>query len=98
MSINKLDTLDYKILYELDGNARAAYSEIATKLKVSKQTVKNRMDKLIEDKIIKTFLQSLMKIILGLNHYIFLLRLIKFQQKNIKKSLIICSKIKKLPK
>ena len=55
MSINKLVTLDYKILYELDGNARAAYSEIATKLKVSKQTVKNRMDKLIEDKIIKTF-------------------------------------------
>ncbi len=52
MSLNKLDL---QILYELDKNSRLSYSQIARKLNVSKQTIKNRLDKLIDNKIIRSF-------------------------------------------
>ena len=51
MSI-KLDLYDKKILFELDVNARIPTSNIAKKLKKSKQFVDYRIKKLEENKII----------------------------------------------
>ena len=52
MTINQLDL---KIIYELDKNSRTSYSEIAKRLKTSKQTVKKHVDKLLEKKVIRYF-------------------------------------------
>lgn len=49
----KLDLKDKKILYELDLNARVSISNIAKKVKLTKQGVKYRIDKLFEKKIIE---------------------------------------------
>ena len=53
--MEKLDLLDKKILYELDCNGRATYSQIAKKVRTSKATVKYRVERLIEKKIIIGF-------------------------------------------
>ena len=50
-----LDLLDKKILYELDINARISASQLARKLKKSKETVNFRLNKLIKEGIIKGF-------------------------------------------
>lgn len=59
MSTVHLDALDYKILYELDKNARAPYNSIAKRVGVSKQTVKNRIDALVAKKVITMFITAI---------------------------------------
>jgi len=56
MSTKSLDQLDYKILYELDKDARASYTAMAKVLHISKQTVKNRVEKLMKEKVITHFI------------------------------------------
>jgi DNA-binding Lrp family transcriptional regulator len=51
----KLDTLDKKIMYELDLNARISASQLAKKVKKSKETISFRINRLIEKNIIKKF-------------------------------------------
>ncbi|MBS3067569.1 AsnC family transcriptional regulator [Candidatus Micrarchaeota archaeon] len=51
----QLDSLDRKILSELDGDSRQAYSELAKKVRTKKDTVKYRIDRLIENEIIDGF-------------------------------------------
>ncbi len=51
----KLDIRDRKILSELDLNARQPLSKIAKKLKISKQVVDYRINKLIENGVINGF-------------------------------------------
>ncbi|MEW5896189.1 MAG: winged helix-turn-helix transcriptional regulator [Nanoarchaeota archaeon] len=50
--IAKIDLIGRKILYELDKNARVPTSEIAKKLRKSKQFIDYRIKKLTEEKII----------------------------------------------
>ena len=50
-----MNKLDKQILYELSKNSREFYSKIGKKLKRSKQTVKNRIDKLVKDQVISYF-------------------------------------------
>lgn len=50
-----LDLKDRKILYELDLNARQSFSEIAKKLRLSKQVVQYRINRLIEQGVIAYF-------------------------------------------
>ncbi|MFH1545501.1 MAG: Lrp/AsnC family transcriptional regulator [archaeon] len=50
-----MDLKDKRILAELDKNARQSISEIAKTIKLSKQSVKNRIDKLEKEKIIKGY-------------------------------------------
>jgi DNA-binding Lrp family transcriptional regulator len=50
-----LDLLDRRILYELDLNARASASEIAKKLRRSKETINFRINRLLKEKYIKGF-------------------------------------------
>ncbi len=59
-----LDKLDLKILYEYDKNIRAPYSAIAKSVNISKQAVKKRIDRLIEQKIISKFIT-----IINMNHF-----------------------------
>ncbi len=48
----ELDVKDKKILYELDKNARISFSEIAKKIRLSKNSVINRIKSLEEENII----------------------------------------------
>ena len=51
----KLDIKDKKLLYELDKDCRQSYSQLGRKLKLSKGTIKYRIDNLKEEGIIKGF-------------------------------------------
>ncbi len=50
-----LDILDMKIIQCLTDDARSTYKKMAEEAGVSEATIKNRIDKLIEDGIIKKF-------------------------------------------
>ncbi len=50
-----LDLTDKKLLFELDMNARSTNAELAKTLKISKQSVQYRIDRLQQRKIIKGF-------------------------------------------
>ncbi|MBT7903191.1 Lrp/AsnC family transcriptional regulator [Candidatus Woesearchaeota archaeon] len=62
-----IDAINNKILAELDQNSRAQYSTIAKKLKLSKQSIKKRIDKLIDEKIITQFTTIINSAIYPLN-------------------------------
>ena len=51
----ELDLLDKKIMYELDLNARAPVTEIARKVRASKETVNFRIRRLLKESYIKNF-------------------------------------------
>lgn len=51
----EIDALDSKIIFELDRNSRATYSQIGREVRASKETVKYRIEKLIERGIIGGF-------------------------------------------
>ncbi|MBU0592007.1 winged helix-turn-helix transcriptional regulator [Candidatus Micrarchaeota archaeon] len=50
-----LDSLDRKILYELDRNSRQNYFELAKKVKAKKDTVKYRIERMIKNRLITGF-------------------------------------------
>lgn len=50
-----LDKLDRKILFELDGNSRLTISALAKKLRQSRDKVDYRVERLIDNKIIRSF-------------------------------------------
>ncbi len=52
----RLDLYDYKILHELDKNARASASEIANRCRLSKVSANHRIKRLQERKIIERFM------------------------------------------
>lgn len=54
MSI-KLDLKDRKILYELDKNSRISYSQLAKKVALSQESVRYRVNRLINNKVILQF-------------------------------------------
>ena len=56
---SKVDDLDLKIIRELQKDARQSYREIAERLKVAEGTVYNRVNKLMELKIIKRFIPDI---------------------------------------
>ena len=51
----ELDLLDKKIMYELDLNARSSVTEIAKKVRASKETVNFRIRRLLKDGYLKGF-------------------------------------------
>lgn len=53
--MDDIDLLDRKILYELDCNGRASYSQIAKVVRSSKTTVKYRIEKMLKEKLILGF-------------------------------------------
>jgi Lrp/AsnC family transcriptional regulator, regulator for asnA, asnC and gidA len=57
--VDKIDDLDLKIIKELQKDGRASFRDIAEAMKVSEGTVYNRINKLIESKIIKRFVPDI---------------------------------------
>ena len=55
MLTKDLDSTDLKILYELDKSFRQPYTKISKNIGISKQAVKKRIDKLVDNGIIKKF-------------------------------------------
>ena len=53
--MTKIDLLDRKIIYHLDLDARQSVSAIAKKLKVPKQTISFRINRLTKNNIIKGY-------------------------------------------
>jgi len=53
--ITGIDDIDKEILKIIEHNARMSYSDIAEKVGITRVAVKNRMDALIEKRIIKEF-------------------------------------------
>ncbi|NOZ82888.1 MAG: Lrp/AsnC family transcriptional regulator, partial [Euryarchaeota archaeon] len=57
----KLDTMDVKILRMLQENSRIPVSEIAARLRVSRPTIKNRIEKLVKEGVISRFTVEISK-------------------------------------
>ncbi len=55
INMTTVDTKDMKILYELDKNSRQSNSEIGKKVRLSKEVVKYRIDRMIENGVIIKF-------------------------------------------
>lgn len=75
MQLKDIDKKDREILHQLDLNSRENYSKIAKKLKINKESLKYRINKLKERKIIESFFtfSDLPKI--GFNYYKVYIRL-----------------------
>jgi len=65
----KIDKYDKKILNELENNARIAITSLAKKIKLSKETVRYKVQRLKKEHIIKSFNPILNTSILGLHYY-----------------------------
>lgn len=73
--MEKLDSLDKRILYELDLNARIFASSLAKKLRKSKETVNFRLNRLISEGYIKGFYAVFNTSKLGFYYYKIYLKL-----------------------
>lgn len=82
-----MDAKDRLILYELDANSRATYSQISKKTKISQETVRYRLNNLLEQNVIHKFLAIFNTNKLGYSYYQILLKLQNMNQD--KKSKII---------
>ena len=65
--INQLDTLDRKVLYYLDHDARQSISELSRKLKQNRDTVRYRIDRLQSLGVIKAFTATVNHCLLDLS-------------------------------
>lgn len=65
----QLDSIDKKILFELDLNSRTSDSQIAKKLKISRDVVRYRISKLIGEEYIHYFMTIINSMKLGFNWY-----------------------------
>lgn len=65
----KIDSYDKKIIYELDIDARQSAQQIAKKVRLSKVSVINRINKLVKDSVITEFLTQLNYRKLGYTNY-----------------------------
>ena len=81
----KLDLRDKKLLFELDKNSRANLSELAKRLKTSKEVVHYRLNNLIKNKIILKFHTVPATYRFGLTAYKVYLRLSDYSDEDYKK-------------
>jgi len=81
----KLDLRDKKLLFELDKNSRASLSELAKKLKTSKEVVYYRLNNLIKNNIILKFHTVPATYRFGLTAYKVYLRLSDYSEEDYKK-------------
>ena len=83
--ITKLDTKDRKILNEIEMNARISHSQLAKKLKTSKQVVKYRIENLEKQNIIQGYFAIIDLLKLGYSVHVIYLKLqdISSNQQNI---------------
>ena len=77
-----LDLKDKKILFELDKDSNASFSEIAKKVRLSKEVVFHRINRLVEKKIILKFHTVPASYRFGLTAYKVYLRLSDISKEN----------------
>jgi len=90
--MDKLDLKDKKILYELDLNARQSDSEIAKKVRLSRDSVRYKINRLIENGYINYFMTLLNSMKLGYDWY---RTFFKFQNLTLEKEKEIINYLKK---
>lgn len=81
----KLDLRDKKLLFELDKNSRATLSDLAKKLKTSKEVIHYRLKKLIDENVILRFHTITPLYRFGLTAYKVYLRLSDCSKENLDK-------------
>jgi len=84
-NLYKLDLRDKKLLFELDKNSRASLSDLAKKLKTSKEVVHYRLNNLINNEIILRFHTVPATYRFGLTAYKVYLRLSDYSEEDYKK-------------
>ncbi len=77
----KLDAKDKKLILELEKNSRASISDIAKKIRVSKEVANYRLKRLMDSGIIKGFYPIIDYFSIGLNFYKILMNLYNFDEK-----------------
>ncbi len=75
VKMKALDLYDKKILYELDINSRIPISTLGKKVKLSKETVNYRLNKLIENKYIRSFYTTINASLLGFRYHLIFFKL-----------------------
>ena len=75
---------DRKIVYELDKNAHIPFSQIAKNVSLSPETVRYRVNKLINEGIIKYFITIINLAIIGRSYYEIFIKLQNYNNKIIK--------------
>lgn len=80
----RLDEIDYKLLGLLAKNARRTNAELGKKLNLDANTIKYRIKKLLNEKVILSFRIALNTELLGYQHYKIFLMLQKINEENIK--------------
>jgi len=70
-----MDNIDKKILYELDKNSKDSFLKIGKKIRVSKETVRYRFERLIKEGIIDKMPTIINSSILGYSYYQLFLKL-----------------------
>src|SRR3989338_6871636 len=73
-----LDKIDFKILYNLDYNARISLTELSKKINISKQNLNYRLKKLINNKTILGFMS-----VIDIHHLGYLTYRLYFRFKNV---------------
>ena len=90
----KLDFKDRKILYELDKNSKISYAQLSKKVSLSQESVRYRVNRLIQNKVIFKFFTKVDVSKLGLTFYKIL---IKFHNINEQKKEEIINYLVKQP-
>jgi len=80
--MRKLDLIDRKILLELDTDARASLSEVGKKLKIGKNNVQYRLQRMMNDGVIKKYSTMISNAKLGYLLGKFYLQLSGFDEKS----------------
>lgn len=75
-----LDTLDRKILYELDKNSRQSFQQLGKKVRLKKETVFQRIKRLQDKGVIEQFQTIVNVFALGLQNYRLLIKLKKVDE------------------
>jgi len=83
---------DRKIIYELDKNAHIPFSQIAKNVSLSPETVRYRVNKLINERIIKYFITIINLAIIGRSYYEVFIKLQNYNNKIIKDIIDFLSK------
>ena len=71
----RIDKTDYKILYELDSDARQSYARLAQKVRLSQESVRYRVNRLVQNNVIQKFFTVIDGSKLGFAFYKILLKL-----------------------
>jgi DNA-binding Lrp family transcriptional regulator len=92
----KLDKKDFKLLYELDKNSRLSYSQLSKKVKLSQESVRYRINKLIREGVINKFFTVIDISKLGFTFYKILIKLHNVNEEKMKKIIDSLSKKEKV--